>query len=229
MSPLWVFVDSLAEAGAFTLSQDESRHVVSRRLREGDSLTLFDAQGRLATARIERLARKSVEVEVDAIERVPRSSSGFRLATAIPKGERLSTLLQMWTQLGLESWQPLICDDSAVRKLDTESARIRRILVEGCKVARRPWALNVERSQSIDEALEDRDSAAALYYADRMGEAGVLSDVPTLVFIGPEAGLSTRELRLLEEQGAKSISLGDFNLRIETAGVAAMAAFNLAR
>ena len=106
MSPLWVWVETLSEPGSMTLSPDEARHVVSRRLRVGDALTVFDAKGRTASARIESLVRKAVEVEVGPIEHAAPPSSGFRLATAIPKGERLSTLLQMWTQLGLEVWQP---------------------------------------------------------------------------------------------------------------------------
>ena len=141
MSPLWVFVESLSVPGIVILSTEESRHVVSRRLRLQDELTVFDAEGQTALAQIVGLAKKAVEVEVGRIDHSAMPDSGFGLATAIPKGERLSTALQMWTQLGLEVWQPLLCDDSAIRKIDVEAPRLQRILIEACKVARRPWAI----------------------------------------------------------------------------------------
>jgi len=226
MSQLWAWVEALTEPGTITLLPDEARHVVSRRLRVGDALTVFDAKGRIASAKIESLIRKAVQVEVGVIERVAPPSSGIRLVTAIPKGERLSTMLQMWTQLGLEVWQPLICQDSAVRKLDVEAPRLRRILVEGCKVARRPWAMRVLSPLPLAEAVDARDIEASLYYADRAGSRGVFGSADAWVFIGPEAGFSEAEFSLLEAAHAKAISLSDYNLRIETAGVAAMAVFN---
>jgi 16S rRNA (uracil1498-N3)-methyltransferase len=229
MSQLWAWVETLTEPGTITLMPDEARHVVSRRLRVGDALTVFDAKGRIASARVESLVRKAVQVEIGAIEQISPPSSGFRLVTAIPKGERLSTMLQMWTQLGLEVWQPLICHDSAIRKLDIESPRIRRILVEGCKVARRPWAMRVLSPLRLAEAIGSRDAEASLYYADRAGSRGVFGSADAWVFIGPEAGFSEAEFSLLEAARAKAISLGDYNLRIETAGVAAMAVFNVSQ
>lgn len=227
MSPLWVLVEDLAEPGRRSLAPDEVRHVVSRRLREGDELVVFDAQGGTASARIVSLSRREIEVEVARVERVAAPGSGFSLATAIPKGDRLSSLLQMWTQLGLECWQPLVLEESAVRKLDPESARIQRILIEACKVARRPWSMQILPPRRLDEAIAQTDPGTSLYFGDREGRAHLSGTGPARVFIGPEAGFSDLERRRLEEAGASAISFGDYNLRIETAAVAAMVAFNL--
>jgi RsmE family RNA methyltransferase len=135
-------------------------------------------------------------------------------------------MLQMWTQLGLDVWQPLICENSSVRKLDIDAPRLRRILVEGCKVARRPWAMRVLSPVLLAEAIEARDVEAPVYYADRKGSRGRFGSADGCVFIGPEAGFSEAEFALLAAAGAEAISLAHHNLRLETAGVAAMAVFN---
>jgi 16S rRNA (uracil1498-N3)-methyltransferase len=242
MSRLWVFAQDLVEPGLRNLSTEEARHVASRRLRVGDELAVFDGRGRTASARLVCVARKAVQIEVDGIELAPPPSSDFGLATAIPKGERLSTMLQMWTQLGLEAWQPLICEDSAVRKLDIGSARLQRILIEACKVARRPWALRVLEPLAFADFLERRDQRRPLYYGDREGDqegdgvvdrgearAGLRSGFASgagWVLIGPEAGFSASEIATLRRLDATALSFSEYNLRIETAAVAAVAAYN---
>jgi 16S rRNA (uracil1498-N3)-methyltransferase len=227
MSQLWAWVKTLGDPGLLTLTPEESRHVASRRLRKGDELVVFDAKGHTASARIESLAKRAVVVQVDSIESTPPPSSGFGLATAIPKGERLAVMLQMWTQLGLESWQPLLCEDSAVRKIDVESARLRRILIEGCKVARRPFAMQMLPPLRLEDAVKERGRSARLFYGDRAGSRRGF-DAPTgWLFIGPEAGFSESEQSILCAAGATALSFGEYNLRIETAAVAALAAFNV--
>jgi 16S rRNA (uracil1498-N3)-methyltransferase len=227
VSQFWAWVEDLAKSGPYELSSEEVRHAASRRLRVGDELVVFDAKGGLASARVEGLGRGSVRLEVGVIRSAPAPNSGFGLATAIPKAERLSTMLQMWSQLGLEVWQPVVLEHSAVRKLDVEAPRLQRILTEGCKVARRPWALRVLPPVGLEEAISDRETGMALYYGDReAGRAGFeLSS--GWVFIGPEAGFTRAERDALESAGATALRFGEYNLRIETAAVAAMAAFNV--
>ena len=68
---------------------DEARHIAERRLRVGDSLIVFDGRGHRANARIESLGKNSTVVAVESIEEGARPDSGFVLASAIPKGDRL--------------------------------------------------------------------------------------------------------------------------------------------
>lgn len=232
MSPLWVWVEDLAASasasgGVITLSSDEARHVSTRRLRVGETLVAFDGEGRTAQATVSGLARRAVTIEVEAVELAPAPDSALVLATAIPKGDRLSTMLQMCTQLGLEVWQPLVLEDSAIRTLDVEATRLRRVLIEGCKVARRPWAMRVLAPRTLADAIERCEAGATLLFGDQAGSAMRLdAGQPAWLFIGPEAGFSEAERATLRSVGARGVSLGQYNLRIETAAVAAMAAFH---
>jgi 16S rRNA (uracil1498-N3)-methyltransferase len=229
LSALWVHLKELAGGGRVSLGADEARHVVSRRLRQGDALVAFDARGATAPARVVRLARRAVEIELAGVERHAPAETGFVLASAIPKGERLSTMLSMLVQLGLESWQPLVLEDSAVRRIDVEAPRLRRIVIEGCKVARRPWAMRLLPPLGLEEALARRPAEAALYHGDREGGAPGIDAGPGWLFVGPEAGFSARERATLAAAGAKACRLGAHNLRIETAAVAGAVAHFLSR
>ncbi len=229
MSECWVWIEELAGSGSIALAPDEARHLVARRLRVGASLVVFDGLGHVAPARIESLGRPSTRVHVDAISEVARPDSSFMLASAIPKRDRLSTMLQMLTQLGLACWQPLVLQDSVVRKLDPTSSRLIRILIESCKVSRRAWRLDVRVPCSLEEVLAKRSSAESVYFGDRKGPALGFDRAAGLAVVGPEAGFSDFERRILQGVGAQPRSFGAHNLRIETAAVAATVALHLNR
>jgi len=229
VSALWAWLETLDAAGVHALPADEARHVAARRLRPGDPLVVFDGQGRLGRAEIETITRRSVELRVIEIEERDPPASGLVVASAIPKGERLSTMLQMSTQLGTSAWQPLVLAESVVRKLDVESARMRRILVEACKVARRSHLLEVHPPRSLEQALASEADAGPLYFGDREAHEIGIDPGPARIFIGPEAGFTEFERECLRDHGARPRALAPHNLRIEVAVVAAAAAHHAAR
>jgi 16S rRNA (uracil1498-N3)-methyltransferase len=221
VSVLWVHVEDLSGPGPIALAPDEARHVGARRLRKGGELVVFDGAGRHARARVEALGRRSTVVIAEAVESAPQPVADGVLATAIPKGDRLSTLLQMLTQLGVVVWQPLVLDESVVRKLDPASSRLDRILLESCKVARRPWRLEVRAPCRLDDVLAERPEGASVCFGDREGGPAPSTAAPAVMVIGPEAGLSESERRALRASDAQPVSLGPYNMRIETAAAAA--------
>jgi 16S rRNA (uracil1498-N3)-methyltransferase len=223
VSELWVFVDRFERAERIVLSEDESRHVSARRLRPGDPLVAFDGAGRTGLARIEAAGRREVAIRVETLDEAPRPADDWQLATAIPKGERLATLLPMLTQLAVPVWQPLVLEDSAVRSLDVGSARIRRILVESAKLARRPWLLEIRPPCDLAALLAAAGRTDRIYFGDRTGETSGIPADAAIVVIGPEAGFSAAELAALRRAGATAVTLGPHNMRIETAAVAAAA------
>ncbi|MFP6655652.1 MAG: RsmE family RNA methyltransferase [Myxococcota bacterium] len=226
MSELWVFAEAFEASNPLVLSSDETRHLSARRLRVGDALVVFD--GRWAEARLESIAKRGAVIDVGSINDEPRPPVSPMLASAIPKGDRLGTMLQMLTQLGLGIWQPLLLEDSAVRKLDPKAARLQRILIESAKLARRPWCLEVRSPETLEVVLAKMSQEAQICFGDREGDSSGIDSKVGLIVIGPEAGLSDSERRLLGEVSAQATSFGAHNLRIETAAVAAATAFNLA-
>ena len=227
MSLLWLFLESISGPAVVALAPDEARHVAARRLRVGDAIIAFDGAGRTADARIETLARRTIEIRIDRVVEAPPPADPWILATAIPKGERLATMLQMLVQLGVPVWQPIAFADSVIRDLDVHSPRLRRILIESAKLARRPWLMEIGDPRPLAALLDSPDRRAgvgALCFGDREGEEVGIPPGASLVVIGPEAGLCPDEIGRLKAIGARACALGMHNMRIETAAVAAAAA-----
>ncbi len=220
MSAFWAFSDAPIAPGELRLSGDEARHLTARRMRSGDALSVFDGRGTVASARLDHAGRREAVVVVESVETWPAPAATPVLASAIPKGDRLSTMLQMLSQLGASIWQPLVLEHSVVRDLDPDAARLRRILVESAKLARRPWLLEVRAPIGIDAALAQA-APEATRFGDRDGAVAPLDASVELVLIGPEAGFSEPERRLLDQKGVCRAAFAAHNLRIETAAIAA--------
>ncbi len=220
MSTFWAFEEAPVAVGECVLSADESRHLAARRLRPGDPLVVFDGAGATGKARLIEATKRAARVEVESVEHTPATSEGPLIASAVPKGDRLSTMLQMLSQLGARVWQPLVLEHSVVRSVDPAAPRLRRILVESAKVARRPWLLEVRAPLGLDALLGAPRSGSARF-GDREGAPGALPADCGLVVIGPEAGFSDAERAELASADVLPVAFAPYNLRIETAAIAA--------
>lgn len=223
MSVFWAYVEDLAGEGEIGLPADEAKHLGARRLRLGDALVVFDGAGTTGTARVTSLAKRDVRVEVETIARTEAPRDTLVVASAIPKGDRLSTMLQMMTQLGVGAWQPLVLEQSVVRSIDPDAPRLRRILVESAKVARRPWLLEVAAPVALDAVLAELPAGHAACFGDREGSVSAWRGDTRCVFIGPEAGFTENERRAFVAAEVAPVRFAGDNLRIETAAVAAAA------
>jgi 16S rRNA (uracil1498-N3)-methyltransferase len=229
MAAPWFFVEAIPPVGAqWPLPREEAKHATgAKRLAAGDAVILFDGHGAIAEATLgsERLRDGSVPVLVHALRAVTRSEPIVHLATALPKGDRLGTLIDMVTQLGVASVTPLRCERSVVGDSEARGDRMRRIMVESCKQARVAW-LPTLHSERTPAELIAAPSAARIVVLHPGGEplAQAITGVrEMLLLVGPEGGLSDREIEAFNRAGIRRASLGASILRIETAAVAAVA------
>jgi len=232
--PLWLHAELIPAVGdTIALSRDEARHALgARRLAAGDEVTLFDGHGTVAEARLtgERGRDGSLAVEVVARRTEPRPTPETTVAFAVPKGDRLSTLLDLATQAGAARLVPIECARSVVDadKLD-RGERWQRILLESTKVAKRAWTPELAQGGALLEvAAREQARGAALALAHTAGGAPILAwraaldpMRPRTVFIGPEGGFEDAEVEAMRALGAATVSLGPHVMRVETAAIAA--------
>lgn len=225
----WFYVSALPDVGdAWPLPREEAKHALgARRLEVGDEVVLFDGRGGIAEGCLEgtRLRDGSVPVRVAARRSVPRGGRAVHLATALPKGDRLATLVDMTAQLGVASLTPLRCERSVVGETASRAERIRRIQVEACKQARAAWLPDLGEETTpgaLAAAHRGRllvahpGGARPREFAARLGDSCTIA-------IGPEGGFTDAEVERLRVAGAVAIDLGPTILRIETAAVVAAA------
>ena len=228
MSEPYFFLAAIPPAGADTLlSAEESRHAAGvRRLRAGDKVRVFDGNGTVATAIIAGDARRELKVTIADRVQLAMPSTRVHLACAVPKGDRMATLLDMATQLGMSAFTPLMCARSMVTASEHAMERWQRICLEACKQSRRAYLpslrMPTEFAAAVRAAARDRHR---LYIAHPGGTApgaqGESGDITLLV--GPEGGFTDDEVALALEAGAQAVDLGEGILRTETAAIALLA------
>ena len=237
MSVPWFHVEALPGSGEIVLlDKKEAKHALGpRRLGDGDEVVVFDGQGSWASARIgSRDERGGLELVVGDHHQAVSENPSIELAASLPKGDRLSTMLDMATQLGIAAFTPLKCTFSVVsldRKRQDPTERWNRIMVEACKQSRRA-TLPAIGPESTPAAVIDRAAAegATVIVGDAAGESPVevaASAGRVVVLVGPEGGFSPPEQQmLLDAESAGSIrrvAIGRGVLRVETAAAALVA------
>ena len=157
------------------------------------------------------------------------------LMQGLAKGEKMETIIQHGTELGVSEFVP-VATSRAIVKLEPKKAaerverweRIAREAAEQCRRGAVPgvapvatWREAVARCGEFDLVLVPWEEGGEQLKAVLGATAGVRS---VAVFIGPEGGLSPEEVALARSHGAQAVTLGPRILRTETAGLAAVAA-----
>jgi 16S rRNA (uracil1498-N3)-methyltransferase len=221
-----------------SLPEGATRHVQVLRLQPGDTITLFNGEGGECEARVTRMGRSDVDVEVvshTAIEReAPRS---VYLALGMPANERMDWLLEKASELGMAGLQPLQAERSVLRlsgeRAEKKRAHWQGIAVAACEQSGRNRVPAVQPVRSMTEWLRGDLPAQRLLLSlapdsvPLVQQVARLNSSPVVLLSGPEGGLSPAEEQAARAAGFTPISLGARTLRAETAPLAALAALTL--
>lgn len=150
------------------------------------------------------------------------------LFQALPKGDKLSFIVQKCTELGARAIVPFLSQYTEEEKFNKE--RMQRVAKEACKQCGRSLLCEVKDLTDFDgiiEMLKDYDLVILPYENAEFGRMGNVEGLKTAekiaVIIGSEGGFSEEEAERAEKAGAKIVSLGKRILRCETAGLVAIA------
>ena len=217
MAEKWFYAETIPSEGeAVVLDAEETRHATrSRHLETGSEATLFDGRGTTARVRLADVSRRSATALVLDRQEHPAPAPRLHLAAALPKGDRLATLLSMATQLGVTDFTPLSAERSVVRPGAETPDRWLRIVREAGKQSRRPWQPDFHPPKTRTLLM---DAGGESEWSEPDREASDL-----LLLVGPEGGFSEDEIQQVKAAGARPVALSKGTLRIETAAVAAIA------
>jgi 16S rRNA (uracil1498-N3)-methyltransferase len=177
----------------------------------------------------------------DILERQNFSSNEKReifLFQALPKSNKMDLIVRQAAESGVNAVIPLESDHSLI-KLKTPKDRIakterwNRVVKEALQQSGSPVLTRVEEPRSFSSMAEfiDQGGMGFFCHQEERKEGGILpvlkassSPAPLGIIIGPEGGLSKREVDKLEEWGYHSLYFGENVLRTETASLYAVAA-----
>lgn len=238
-------------AGALVSLPEAATHHASRvlRLRAGDEVAVFNGEGGEYPARLESVGKNVTARLGEHLVGDRESPLRVTLAQVIPAGERMDWIVQKATELGVARLVPLQSARSVVRlageRADKRVAHWRGVAIAACEQCGRNrlpeitpirelrgWlaetagtgAGQVERQfvLSPDATLRLREVVSAMAETATTEAA----DAPRLtLLVGPEGGLEAGEEAAAFAAGWEGLSLGPRILRADTAGIAAIAAW----
>jgi 16S rRNA (uracil1498-N3)-methyltransferase len=202
------------------------------RVRAGDTLEVFDGEGRRFEAKVASLEESHAALELGPAREAPRPRE-VTIVQGLPKGEKLELVLQKGTELGATAFAPAACVRSVVKlqgKEEAKRARWQRIVEEAARQSGRADLPTVLAPLPLAQAVSALEGAPVVLVLDEEERALPLSQAvatagarPLAIVIGPEGGLAREEVNALVAHGAVPVTLGRLVLRTETAALAALA------
>ena len=215
------------------LDGPEGRHAATvRRTRVGEELLVSDGAGLRVEAEVVAVGAGTLDLRVLSVTTDPESQPRFVLVQALAKHDRDDQAIEAATELGVDEVVPWQASRCVVRWRGERGAKAWRtwdaVLVAATKQSRRTRRPALAPAATTADLVVRVRAAAVAYVLHEdagMPLAGVvLPDAGDVVLVvGPEGGVSTEELALLESAGAVAVRLGSTVMRSSSAGPAALA------
>ena len=239
-------LDQQAPGSAFVLGGGEARHAVTvKRIAVGETVDIADGAGKRLTGTVTAVAPGELTVECVDLAEEPRPGTRLVLVQALAKGDRDELAAETATELGIDAVIPWQAERSIVRwkaeRAAKAHAKWQSVVTAAAKQARRAWIPEVRAAVDgvgLQAAVAAADLAVILHEdavrplrlvleswleSAQPGEvtAGDAGSREVLLIVGPEGGISPREVTRLCDAGAVTALLGHHVLRSSTAGPAA--------
>lgn len=213
-----------------TLSGQVAHHILDvLRMQKNEEIELVTDDGVIARVKILEIGDGWLKVATQEVLAEPHESKcRVTLAQGLAKGEKMDFVLQKAVELGASRIIPVVMDNCVVKIAEEKSSkkleRWQKIVQSAAQQAKRDRVPELLPISTFAEALQGDYDLRLLAYE---GETQVmLKDVlrgseykNILVLIGPEGGITEKELELARVAGARTVSLGRRILRTETAGL----------
>lgn len=224
--------------GKIILCGREAHHARDvMRLKDGDKILVFDGSGKEYAGVIEDVTKQSILVRIDKV--IERDSNLCRLALiqAIPKLNKMDTIVEKAAELGVERIVPVITARTIVQteglKAGLKTQRWKRIAFAASKQCGRVVVPVVDRIMSFKDSLSyAKDYELAIIPCLCEGTKalrGVLKNSnagSAVVFIGPEGDFTEEEIAAAGDAGIIPVLLGREVLRSDTAAVSVLSILN---
>lgn len=214
------------------ITGDDIKHI-TKVLRKGigDVLTVSDGHGMEYEVKIAQMDKGKIHADIIQKIQSQMQTLEITLYQALPKSDKMDTIIQKCTELGIAKIVPYISEYTVVtiddKKFDKKLERWRKIALEACKQCGRPIMPEIAQIHGFDNLLNEINSydlSILAYEKENSSIKKLLSQSSSskkiAVIVGPEGGFSSEEVRKITNHGAKSVGLGPRILRTETAGMA---------
>lgn len=213
--------------------KDEIHHIRDvMRLKKGDSVDIFDGQGREFSCYIEEINRDSMIIKIQdvksSIGECFKPSPAITLYQAIPKKTKMDFIVEKTVELGVNRIVPIITERTVpeIKDFTGKIERWKRISMASSKQCGRTILPVISDVMYFDSALIESKQEDLVIFASINKESKPLKNIlkesvkkNMAVFIGPEGDFSPKEVSMAKDTGCSMCSLGSLVLRSETAAI----------
>lgn len=206
------------------LTGDEAHHANVLRLGDNEKIIVLDGQGSSAVCRITKTAKNRLTLEPERQWQVPRPDKRAIVAIALSKAVRRGFFLEKAAEFGAWAvwlWQA----ERSQGKLDDKiCAGAAAQLRAGAKQCHNPWFPQLQSFANAEQLAHAAQNAnwRILPWEEKSGQAIICQSElarpgDTIFVIGPEGGMTDKEVGIFKNHDFTPVSLGCRVLRCETA------------
>jgi 16S rRNA (uracil1498-N3)-methyltransferase len=234
--------DSLQYGAKIVISESVIRHFFALRIKQGESVTLFNGDGYNYSCLVLRISKKEVELEVQDVSLNNTAlPSAIHLMMAMIQKDNFELVIQKAVEMGVNYITPINTDFSQRIDQDRLKDRVSRwqqIAISASEQSGRSLVPVINYPLHISEIIDSiatvsKDSTLINILGDLDSTNNITNIDFTCyntinIFVGPEGGFSDKELKSFDRiDGICRVSLGVGILRAETAAIVAIGSIML--
>ncbi len=218
----------LSEKTSVELPSDAAHHCAQvLRYKVGDNLSVFNGDGFDYFSEIESIAKKQCTIKILSKEN-PNNESNLKihLLQAIARGDKMDFIFQKAVELGVIEITPVSTERSNVKldekRLEKKMSHWNKTIISACEQSGRAVIPKLNLLIRIEEVQISEVQSIYLEPNSKKHFTHISDSSSIRLLIGPEGGLSEKDIKQLELKGFIGIKMGPRILRTETAGLAAI-------
>lgn len=230
------------QGNCILLSGEDEKHIRQvLRYQVGDLLDICDEEATRYHTKITAFTEKQVVCEIqEQTAETTELPVRVTLFQGLPKFDKMETIIQKTVELGVTSIIPVEMERSVAKwepeKSEKKVERWNKIALEAAKQSGRQIVPMVQTTMKFKNSIEniskydivvllyEKETAQTLKKALQSARQGLQQVHNIAIFVGPEGGISPKELTELSQQSnVVTVTVGPRILRTETAGMVALA------
>ena len=218
----------LSDNFSVELPSDAAHHCAQvLRYKVGDNLTVFNGDGFDYFSEIESIAKKNCRIKI-LNKKNPNNESGLEihLLQAIARGDKMDFIFQKAVELGVTEMTPVSTERSNVKldkkRLEKKMSHWNKTIFSACEQSGRAVIPRLNLLINIEDVQISEVQSIYLEPNSKKHFTHISDSSSIRLLIGPEGGLSEKDIKQLELKDFVGIKMGPRILRTETAGLSAI-------
>ena len=225
--------DTISAHSEIYLSEDTSKHLVkSLRLKPSDKIILFNGDGYNYHGEVSDIDKKNVKIAVH-VKKLNTSEADIDISIlqSVTSRDKLDFIFQKNTELGIKNFYLINTERVNFKipqsKTENRIEHLKKVVISACEQSGRSKIPTVhETILGLNKLSDEDDHSCKLilnpytdYSLSNLTNNDLINKKSFQILIGPEGGFSEAEIKVAENAGFKSLSLGKRVLRTETASL----------